>query len=175
MSKEVTVMMTTTRKSVLAGSTLALLFACACSDDDCVIPDGAVSADLGLCGPGTIQCGGSCTNTNVDPKNCGACGAACKAGEVCATGKCALTCPSGQQKCGAGDGGAARCADTNSDPQNCGACGAACKAGEVCSAGKCALSCQSGLKDCSGVCVNLQSDLSNCGACGTQCKAGQVC
>ncbi len=37
---------------------------------------------FGLCAPDSQQCGNSCTNTQVDPNNCGFCGV------VCATGNC---------------------------------------------------------------------------------------
>jgi hypothetical protein len=34
------------------------------------------------------QCGDSCTNTNTDPLNCGDCGEACNADELCSDGNC---------------------------------------------------------------------------------------
>ena len=138
------------------------------------------AGDASLCGPGTTLCGGVCLSTNSDNKNCGACGNACKAGQVCAAGKCALACPSGQQKCGGGDVGAPYCAKLQTDYQNCGACGKTCSAGQVCSSGACTLSCPSGQQKCSGdagapYCATLTSDQQNCGACGTACQAGQIC
>ncbi|MBU1258113.1 MAG: hypothetical protein KJ549_06400, partial [Alphaproteobacteria bacterium] len=36
-----------------------------------------------------------CVNLKADNTNCGACGTACKPGEVCSTGKCAVSCQTG--------------------------------------------------------------------------------
>jgi len=137
--------------------------------------DTAPPPDIDPCGPGTTLCGKVCVDLKKDAANCGACATACSAGEVCASGKCALACPPAQKKCGGGDAGAPYCADLQADQKNCGACANACKTGHVCSAGKCALACQAGLFDCSGSCVNLLTDLANCGACATACKTGHVC
>jgi len=131
-------------------------------------PDGPV-VDLRICGPGTTLCSGQCVNTQRDHQNCGQCGQACKAGQVCSLGKCTTSCQSGLTDC------SGACVNLQTDLKNCGKCAAACNAGQVCSLGKCQLSCQPGLTDCSGACVNLQTDLSNCGACATACKAGEVC
>ena len=128
-----------------------------------------LSPDISGCSKGTTDCNGSCVNLQSDNTNCGACATACKAGEVCTSGKCALSCQSGLTDC------SGSCVNLQSDSTNCGACATACKAGEVCTSGKCALSCQSGLTDCSGTCVNLQSDNTNCGVCAAACKAGEVC
>jgi hypothetical protein len=38
--------------------------------------------------PNTVCAGGTCTNTAVDPANCGACGRVCAAGQLCAGGTC---------------------------------------------------------------------------------------
>ena len=141
----------------------------------------APAGDTSTCGPGSTLCGGVCVNTNSDNSNCGACANACEAGLVCAAGKCALTCASGQTKCSGGDAGASYCARLTSDYQNCGTCGNACGAGQVCSAGVCTLSCPPGQQKCSGgdagapFCAKLQTDSVNCGACGNACKAGQIC
>ena len=145
------------------------------------VVDVGPTPDASPCGKGNTLCGSECVNLNKDSKHCGKCDAACTSGEVCAAGTCALSCPTGQSKCGGGDAGALTCANLNNDPQNCGACGAPCKAGEVCTAGACALSCPAGLSKCGGgdagaaFCANLQVNPSHCGACGTQCKAGETC
>ncbi len=112
-----------------------------------------------------------------DNLNCGACGNACAAGEVCSAGSCRLSCQAGLVDCGG------KCVDPMADRTHCGASGActgaaageACAAGQVCSAGACALSCQAGLTDCGGVCANTQRDVQHCGACGNPCAAGQAC
>ena len=119
---------------------LAAGLAAGCDDDESAPPadmppilDGRV--DKRVCGPGTTPCSGQCVNTSGDNKNCGACGNACHSGEVCVTGKCALSCPSGQSKCAGGDAGATFCTNLQTDTSNCGVCGSACKSGEVCVTG----------------------------------------
>ena len=131
-------------------------------------PDGP-TVDARLCGPGTSLCSKQCVSLDTDNSNCGKCGAACKAGEVCAAAKCKVSCQAGLTDC------SGSCTNLQSDPTNCGGCGSVCKAGEVCAAGKCTLSCQAGLSECSGSCVNLNTDSANCGKCGQTCKAGQAC
>ncbi len=121
------------------------------------------------CGPGTTLCGDTCTVTDFDPANCGACGTACKDGEVCSKGSCGVTCSGGATKCGD------KCADTQGDTANCGGCGMACKAGEVCAKGMCALDCVGGTTKCGDKCVDTAADTSNCGGCGMVCKAGELC
>ncbi len=121
------------------------------------------------CPVGQKLCGKVCVDPTKDVKHCGACGTACKAGEVCSGGKCALYCQQGLSDC------SGSCVNLKTDSSNCGTCGGACKAGELCKQGACALSCQAGLNACSGKCVNLKTDSSNCGACGTACKAGEAC
>ena len=158
----------------------AMLAWSACSDEiapggDSGVPDQAATADAdtadtgGACGPGATLCSGKCTNTDNDNKNCGACGTACLSGEVCAAGKCALSCPTGFDNC------SGSCVNLKTDVANCGKCAAACLSGEVCAAGVCGLSCPTGFSKCSDKCVNTQSDNKNCGACGTACLSGEVC
>jgi hypothetical protein len=133
--------------------------------------DSTTSGDVQpkACSNGTSLCGGACVATDVDTKNCGACGTACKDGEVCSMGACAASCLGGTSLCGDA------CADTQSDPKNCGGCAKACKDGELCSAGACASSCQHGATLCSDKCVDTQNDPKNCGGCGNACSAGTVC
>lgn len=122
----------------------------------------------GGCPSGLDDCNGTCTNTQFDPGNCGACGTACKTGEFCSQGQCASQCL-GTTLCGS------KCVDTDTDPNNCGACGTACKTGEVCSVGKCGVSCAGGATQCGSECVDIQSNPNHCGGCGAACTAGQVC
>jgi hypothetical protein len=63
--------------------------------------------------------------------NCGVCGHACGAGEVCGNGACMAGCPQNQSQCGD------TCSATDSDPLNCGGCGTACIAGDVCVDSQC--------------------------------------
>jgi hypothetical protein len=37
-----------------------------------------------------VECSGQCVDTQSDPRFCGACGVACRAGEVCGAGSCGL-------------------------------------------------------------------------------------
>ena len=133
------------------------------------------------CPAGQSTCGGgdagapSCVNLQTDNYNCGTCGDACTAGQLCTSGACALSCPPSLTQCGGGDAGAPYCANLQTENVNCGACGNACKPGEVCSTGACAVTCKTGLTNCSGSCVDLSSAQKHCGVCGTVCKLGQAC
>lgn len=163
-----------------------------CSSDDTstpVTPSTTTGTDGGTtttgdastgtsCASPKTTCSGSCVDTATDVSNCGACGKACVAGQVCSSGTCALACAGGATKCDTA------CVDTKVDPNNCGACGTKCGAGEVCSNGQCGLTCASPLTKCgasadAGVtqafCANTQNDNDNCGACGTKCTGNKRC
>jgi len=126
-----------------------------------------------VCPSDERDCGGRCVAIASDASNCGACGVACAAGEVCGGGHC--LCASGGVDCGGA------CVDLASDPANCGACGAACPAAQVCTAttggpsacaGACALP---SLTACDRACVDLSADARNCGACGRACAVNERC
>lgn len=153
--------MTNWKGFLLAGCTaLGLGIAVACGS----------SSPAGInCGDGSQNCNGTCTVVARDSANCGACGTACQAGQVCSQGACASACGGGTNKCGN------ECVDTKSDPRNCGTCGKACAANEVCMAGACATSCAMGTMKCGAACVDAMNDRTNCGSCGTTCKAGEIC
>lgn len=127
-----------------------------------------------------------------DAANCGACGAACAAGEICWQGACG--CPPGQTLCGK------ECVRLTNDEKNCGACGNACDsaspdtvgwscgegvipdgAGLLCVNSKCQTKCQTGRADCNGsFCTDgceaaTTDDPKNCGACGKACTDAQIC
>lgn len=129
---------------------------------------GSASAGAGpTCATGLVTCGGTCANTESDVANCGSCGNACAAGQVCTAGEC--TCQAGLTACPGG------CVDTMGDGSNCGACGQACAPGQVCSGGGCASGCAEGLTQCSASCVNVSNNPQHCGSCGTACGAGVSC
>ena len=122
-----------------------------------------VDSGGGGCNGGTTACGSACADTSKDRDNCGACGKACAAGEVCTQGKCALDCVGGTTKCGTA------CVDTNNDPSNCGTCGKICASGETCKTGTCTPTCTGSTTSCTGGCFDLNNDPSHCGTCSTVC------
>ncbi len=154
----------------------------------CNLPGASASCTAGACAIARCESGfadcdmtasnGCETNLSTASANCGACGRACAAGEVCSAGSCQGTCPRGQTTC------AGSCVDTQTDAMHCGACDRACalaNATETCTAGVCAVArCDTGFGDCDGMAANgcesaLDSDARNCGACGNACASGQVC
>jgi len=114
------------------------------------------------------QCGGVAVPAD-DPKNCGACGVACSASQICQGGKC--QCPlSAADACGDS------CTTLATDAENCGACGSSCGSQRACSAGKCLCVSAAQPDYCAGVgCISFQSDSNHCGDCDTACKLGQAC
>ncbi|HEY4016792.1 MAG TPA: hypothetical protein VGM06_25830 [Polyangiaceae bacterium] len=116
----------------------------------------------------------ACGDTASDPRNCGACGVACGAGQACVQGACTVACSGMMATCGGA------CVDTSVDPSNCGGCGHACSTGQVCSGGTCSATCSPQLAACAAdggavLCLDTQTDDANCGACGNACAPGQVC
>jgi hypothetical protein len=150
-------------------------------------PDGGGSSDgtSGLnCVGGTVACGDKCIQLDLDPKNCGACGKACNAGEVCSAGMCAMNCQAGYMLCmgAATDGGMAgpACANLANDPMNCGACGNVCSSNHgvpQCNNGTCSTICLGTFADCdanpaTGCESDLASDAKHCGKCDRDCLGG---
>jgi hypothetical protein len=133
-------------------------------------------------------CGGACVDAQTERANCGACGTACAAGQVCSAGKCGLSCQQGLKLCTGPDPSDAGsmsdasaplaypyCAQIQTDGANCGGCGITCGAGSICSGGVCTVSCQPSELTCSPdggavYCANPKSDNLNCGACGVICS-----
>ena len=95
-------------------------------------------------------CGGICTETSNDPKNCGACGNVCSPGVTCNNGTCG--CRPGLTLC------SGTCTDTSSNPSNCGACGNACGGGKICQNGACVQA------NCRVYCSDWNSCNQTCGA-----------
>ena len=114
---------------------------------------------------GAAACSGACVSLQADANNCGACGKACSASEVCSAGAC-TSCPANRTQC------SEQCADLATDPFNCGACGNVCGTSQSCVAGACG-SCDGTV--CANSCVELGTDRANCGACGHACAADQCC
>lgn len=117
-------------------------------------------------------CDASLTN---DPVNCGACGRACGAGELCTRGACvANTCRAGYAECDRSSGTVCE-TSLATDPANCGACERRCASGEVCSRGVCRAACVEGDAMCLGRCVDYATDVLHCGGCGIRCGPVDVC
>ncbi|MFO0609192.1 MAG: hypothetical protein U0324_38870 [Polyangiales bacterium] len=129
------------------------------------------------CNAGSADCDRAAANgcevdTQSDRANCGACGRACAAGEVCSRGVCTSTCGAGETNC------AGSCANLNTSEANCGACGRACanpaNASASCAAGRCGFTCTAGFGDCDGNPANgcetsLLGSAASCGRCGNAC------
>ena len=174
------------RSFILPSIAAALLWAaasCAQSSDndgdaavDLRTEEAADTADVpgedGACPDGLTDCGGVCVATLSDHANCGECGNACQAAEVCSEGSCLVECPSGREACGGG------CVDLLSDTANCGECGRVCPAGlrarAECLSGECSVTCDAGWSDldgdgsCESSCV--PTDLEECNGVDDNCN-----
>ncbi|MCC6554981.1 MAG: hypothetical protein IT372_18565, partial [Polyangiaceae bacterium] len=126
-------------------------------------------AGQALCDEGLTTCDGACVDLEADSDHCGACGAACAAGETCVAGACGPPCAAGETRC------AGACADPQTDRDHCGACNVRCPLYTTCSAGACIATCPDDLTECGGQCVDPQTDPSHCGACDVACGAGESC
>ena len=93
---------------------------------------GAPSATGGAtsCAPNQSKCTGVCVDLSSDPLNCGTCGTACFATQVCSSGQC--VCPTDNPDlCGT------RCVNLQNTTTDCGACYKGCSPMR-CIAGSCA-------------------------------------
>ncbi len=126
----------------------------------------ACSAGWGDCTAAVVGCETPLGTT----ANCGACGNACAAGQICDEGTCkAGGCPFPRVSCGGA------CRDLGTSPVACGECTTTCPTGGsgdgVCTAGSCDFSspvCQAGWTACAGVppvCVDTNDDARHCGGC----------
>ena len=141
---------------------LLVVAVAACSDDE--------PSDGGLQCPDTqTLCGSQCVDLDSDRLNCGGCGEACGAGQVCSLGGCDTSCADGLTDC------SGSCRDLATDRTNCGACGNMCANGEVCAESVCGATCPAGQIACNGACVTTDNDRSHCGACGNACAADEIC
>lgn len=143
-------------------------------------PGVTVTMDVS-CEGGETSCNGICTDVFTDEKNCGVCGRACGAQEICMHGRCGPACDSGETLCDE------TCVDLDTDMENCGKCGTICRSsppnslGSLCANGACIVSgCKTNYGDCNekgddGCEVDLRFDDNNCGTCGEKCPTGTKC
>jgi hypothetical protein len=136
-------------------------------------PDPDDGPTYSCCSNDETCCLFGCADLLIDRDNCGACGKACAAGEVCAGGHCicidtGTCCPRGTAQCPSDSSGCcadhadhACCSDgcqfiRGADRNNCGGCGVTCPRGQPCIDGVCR--CADGFKYCesSQRCVNEQ-------------------
>jgi len=149
------------------------------------------------CNVGRADCDGDAANgceTDLlgEARNCGACGAVCRAAGIgaCRGGACP-TCtpllPNNLTRC---PGDLACGTDLLTTPQHCGACMQACPANGTrqfharfdgnCRRGVCQSACDDGWADCDGNWQNgcernVGCDSAHCGGCGVLCGPGQAC
>jgi hypothetical protein len=105
--------------------------------------------DTATCPTGQLRCGADCIDPLTDTRNCGGCGNACGASEVCSGGVCAGDCTPPLTLCGS------LCVDLASSADNCGTCGNACpgapNADGVCASSACTVRCRAGWSDVDGI------------------------
>jgi len=128
------------------------------------------------CGDGRLSCEGTCVDVTANLSHCGACGARCASGEVCADGRCAQPpdhcpadgCPAGSycdlaaDRCVAGCLSDAACDDTTTcTDRSCASCPPM--------RGNCDRAADDGCE------TDLANDDASCGACGRVCPSGRTC
>lgn len=122
------------------------------------------------CLPNERPCPAGCADVQSSVTNCGACGVACAAGQICQAGACIDPCAPGLGWC------AGQCVSLLDDAGNCGACGNACAPGQACVNGACGICEQTVCMGPTGPqCVSLADSLSHCGACNNACPVGDIC
>jgi hypothetical protein len=145
------------------------LSACATCGD----PNGLCGAPgaFACCPPDTTccpgGCGGVCTDTDVDPSNCGACGHVCDAAQDCSAGICVQRCLPGQVLCTSGTGQQTCCAAGSTCCVGATGTVTCCAEGTTCVTGACVpVPCPAGTIRCGSVCCTTPA----CCAGGTTCQ-----
>jgi hypothetical protein len=146
------------------------------SGDDGGGMDGTAVTDAptegGGCSTGKTKCGGTCTSTGTDPKNCGKCGTVCTSGQVCSQGMCAAGCSGGETLCGGpAEAGAPEAGPVVDSGGSGGDGGGGSDGAAADSGGSPGVDSGSGSGGDAGApyCSNLNTDPMNCGACGMVC------
>jgi hypothetical protein len=143
-------------------------------NDACIPVDACVdnSCPPESCDPGWADCNGlsgdGCETNLTLLGDCGSCGNACSAGQVCGPSGCTATCDPPLTHCNGS------CVSLAFEANHCGQCGKICSAPAhaipECNAGTCDFTCIPGLTRCGDECFNLQIDGLHCGSC-TRCTA----
>jgi len=98
-----------------------------CDDDTQCVQQGAVPGSYcvnHVCLQDCYRCaGGNCVDSF---HNCGACGVACAAGQVCSRAQCLGACGAGESNCNGS------CYDLANDRNHCGDCNTVCPRDQVC-------------------------------------------
>ena len=95
------------------------------------VPVGGTDEPADTCADSLSLCNGACVDLSSDGNNCGSCGNACSAEQVCSGGVCSAECGANLTPCGQS------CVDLNTSILNCGGCGVACQSGQSCQGGVC--------------------------------------
>jgi hypothetical protein len=139
----------------------------------------------GCASPLTV-CDSGCTDTSVDPANCGACGNGCPAPAgalaTCERSTCGYRCDGLHDDCNRQPEDGCE-TDITSELGNCGFCGNGCPtvrgSTTTCEGGMCGFLCDRGFADCRpdtpGCETFLLNDPGNCGGCGLPCPRGMSC
>ena len=104
----------------------------------------------------------------TDRANCGACGNACEAGDICERGRCIIDCADDLDACGD------VCVDFSDDAAHCGRCDNACGAEQMCMRGRCRCNDDVGTA-CGAECVDTATNPAHCGGCGDACAETETC
>ena len=129
------------------------------------------------CTPNQTTCPSGCVDITSDHANCGSCGAACGATEVCNAGVCG--CPVNNSDPDAGpvtqwNYCGVQCFDFQLSATNCGECYNVC-APKRCIAGACGCAATDIMCGTDGACFDPMTDVNNCGACANKCGQDDLC
>jgi hypothetical protein len=126
------------------------------------LTSGCGGSDSPKCSALGVTCGDTrCHYLINDPANCGACGNACAADQVCSRGACASTCAADTVAC------SGACVDLMTDVDHCGACG------NICTSANGSPACVNGACTVAACDAGFYANGTTCQACAAACSAGQ--